>query len=194
MKWTKKDITRLTKLWKKGDKLKMIAVKMGRTTPSIVSKVADLQRKGELPYRHKDGGKGKADDTGTVILKRTHLLGQKMHPDQRKWVNNPAKDWDKLSEYVEKQRPTLGHTTIRIMDVCDEIKAFLVAKNQAYGDSALQPIRIFSKSDASEQLKVRIDDKLNRLMQGNDSIEADEDVVKDLIGYLVLLLIQMKEE
>ena len=43
-----------------------------------------------------------------------------------------------------------------------------------------------------EQLKVRIDDKLNRLLQGNANIEKDEDVIKDLIGYLILLLISME--
>ena len=66
-------------------------------------------------------------------------------------------------------------------------------KNEQYGDSALEPIRIFSKADKHEQLKVRIDDKLNRLVQGNADIESDEDVVKDLIGYLILLLISMKD-
>ena len=45
-----------------------------------------------------------------------------------------------------------------------------------------------------ESLRVRIDDKLSRLMRGNDSIERDEDIVKDLIGYLILLLIMMREE
>ncbi len=74
-----------------------------------------------------------------------------------------------------------------------EIELFLLTKNDQYGDSALAPIRIFSKSDKSEQLKVRIDDKLNRLMQGNASIEKDEDVIKDLIGYLVLLLINIRD-
>jgi hypothetical protein len=69
----------------------------------------------------------------------------------------------------------------------------LLDKNANYGDSALNPIRIFSKADTTEQIKVRIDDKLNRLMQGNDILETDEDVVKDLIGYLVLLLINMRD-
>ena len=71
----------------------------------------------------------------------------------------------------------------------NEINRFLIQKNNQYGDSVLQPIRIFSTSDKTEQIKVRIDDKLNRLMQGNASLESDEDVIKDLIGYLVLLLI-----
>lgn len=65
----------------------------------------------------------------------------------------------------------------------DEITAMLVAKNEAYGDSALNPLRIFSRAGTVEQLRVRIDDKLSRIARGND---AGEDVEKDLIGYLVL--------
>ena len=53
---------------------------------------------------------------------------------------------------------------------------------------------MFSKVNKDEQLKVRIDDKLSRLMRGNDSMEADEDIVKDLIGYLALLLIAMRSD
>ena len=75
----------------------------------------------------------------------------------------------------------------------DEIKTMLLAKNVQYGDSALQPVRVFSTADTNEQIKVRIDDKINRIVQGNDSIESDEDVIQDLIGYLVLLLINMRE-
>jgi hypothetical protein len=78
-------------------------------------------------------------------------------------------------------------TETEIKEVCDEIKDLLVEKNRKYGDSALSPSRIFSKSDAVEQIKVRIDDKLTRLR--NQQSDEDEDVVKDLIGYLVLLRI-----
>jgi hypothetical protein len=66
----------------------------------------------------------------------------------------------------------------------DEIKLILLSKNRKYGDSALSPIRIFSKSDPLEQIDVRIDDKLSRIR--NRSSDEDEDVEKDLIGYLVL--------
>ena len=73
----------------------------------------------------------------------------------------------------------------KISKVCDEIKDMLLEKNRKYGDSALNPIRIFAKSDTVEQIKVRIDDKLNRFknMQEDDT----EDVINDLIGYLILL-------
>jgi hypothetical protein len=70
---------------------------------------------------------------------------------------------------------------------CHAITQMLIEKNIAYGDSALDPVRIFSKSDPAEQLKVRIDDKLSRLMKGTD-YPGDNDI-DDLIGYLVLLKI-----
>lgn len=72
------------------------------------------------------------------------------------------------------------------------IGAMLVEKNRAYGNSALDPIRVFSKADPVEQLKVRLDDKLSRLKRGlgAETSAADaEDVILDLIGYLVLLRI-----
>ena len=66
-------------------------------------------------------------------------------------------------------------------------KNILLIKNIKYGDSALEPVRIFSRADTTEQIKVRIDDKLRRLQNGHES--EDEDVVLDLIGYLILLRI-----
>lgn len=71
-----------------------------------------------------------------------------------------------------------------IGNVCDGIKEMLVKKNQSYGDSAVDPIRIFSKSDNLEQIKVRIDDKLSRISRGSE-FYGDNDL-DDLIGYLVL--------
>ena len=72
--------------------------------------------------------------------------------------------------------------------VLDEIKDLLIAKNQKYGNSALEPLGVFSQLDSREGLLIRIDDKLKRIKNG--SLEKDdEDVINDLIGYLVLLKI-----
>ena len=79
-----------------------------------------------------------------------------------------------------------------IAQVCDEIKNLLIEKNIKYGDSALNPIRILSKSSSTEQILVRIDDKLNRIKQGG-ILEDDEDVVSDLIGYFILLKISLRD-
>jgi hypothetical protein len=71
--------------------------------------------------------------------------------------------------------------------VVSEIQDMLIAKNRAYGDSALEPVRVFSKADTIEQLYVRIDDKLSRVKRGHEY--PGDDTISDLIGYLVLLLI-----
>ena len=88
----------------------------------------------------------------------------------------------------------MTETQLQIACVCDDIKELLLYKNQQYGDSAMNPSRIFSKSSAVEQLLVRIDDKLNRIKKGAGLIATDEDVIQDLIGYLVLLKIGLNKE
>ena len=85
-------------------------------------------------------------------------------------------------------------TQLEIAAVCDDVKELLLYKNKKYGNSALKPSRIFSKSSAVEQLLVRIDDKLNRIQKGAGLIGEDEDVIMDLIGYLVLLKIGLKNQ
>lgn len=74
-----------------------------------------------------------------------------------------------------------------IAEVCDGVKRLLLDKNIQYGDSAIDPIRIFSSASPEEQIKVRIDDKISRLVRGNDLLESDGDIVNDLIGYFILL-------
>lgn len=78
-------------------------------------------------------------------------------------------------------------TQFTIGQVCDEIKEMLIAKNKSYGDSAIDPIRIFSKADNTEQIKIRIDDKLSRISRGTE-FYGDNDI-DDLVGYLILLKI-----
>lgn len=71
-----------------------------------------------------------------------------------------------------------------IADVCDEVKALLLEKNRKYGNSALQPMRVFSRADPIEQINVRLDDKLSRLLTAQ--ADDEEDAEFDLLGYLVL--------
>ena len=72
----------------------------------------------------------------------------------------------------------------QIWSTCHEIAHMLIEKNISYGNSALEPARIFSTADSTEQLKVRIDDKLNRV-KNNQGYAGDNDI-DDLIGYLIL--------
>lgn len=71
-----------------------------------------------------------------------------------------------------------------IISVCDEIRDTLLDKNRKYGNSALEPLRIFSRASAIEQLNVRADDKLSRIASAQD--DDTEDPELDLIGYLIL--------
>lgn len=75
-----------------------------------------------------------------------------------------------------------------IADACDSIKFMLLKKNISYGNSALNPVRIFSNLTSKEGLYARIDDKLSRL-KNNQSYPNDNDI-DDLIGYLVLLKVE----
>jgi hypothetical protein len=74
-----------------------------------------------------------------------------------------------------------------IMRTCLDITEMLIKKNISYGDSALKPARIFAQSDNIEQIKIRIDDKINRV-KNNQGFAGDNDI-DDLIGYLILLKI-----
>jgi len=64
---------------------------------------------------------------------------------------------------------------------------FLKEKNRRYGDAAISPIQIFSKTEADNQICSRIDDKLNRIKNASEIKKND---LSDLFGYCALLLIQ----
>lgn len=90
------------------------------------------------------------------------------------------------NSYIVEGAPS---TQDLIVQECDSIKALLLEKNAKYKDSALHPVRIFSKASPEEQLRVRVDDKLSRIM--NTDVD-DEDSLKDLVGYLIMLMINRR--
>ena len=82
-----------------------------------------------------------------------------------------------------------------ILRECLSVAELLIDKNTRYGNSALEPVRIFSKAGTVEQIRVRIDDKLSRLVRGESIDDAGrEDAERDLLGYLVLLRIAQRRE
>jgi len=78
-------------------------------------------------------------------------------------------------------------TEDKIRAIMGRLENMLIEKNRAYGDSALDPVRIFSKESSVEQIYVRIDDKLSRVQRGHEY--PGDDTIFDLVGYLVLLLV-----
>ena len=79
----------------------------------------------------------------------------------------------------------------KVRKICNDIAEMLIEKNKSYGNSALEPINCFYKGDAGTSIKVRIDDKLSRIMRGNEF--QGDDTIKDLLGYLVLLIISKEK-
>lgn len=96
---------------------------------------------------------------------------------------------DELLRLVVEARQAPSGT--KILSVCLGVARFLIRKNAAYGNSALNPVRVFSKASAEEQILVRLDDKLSRLARGS---AAGEDVLLDIVGYIVLLIAQRQQE
>jgi hypothetical protein len=78
-----------------------------------------------------------------------------------------------------------------ILNTAIDLVDFLCRKNLSYGNSALSPIRIFSSADPLEQIKIRMDDKLNRIAHGAE-FEDDNDY-QDLLGYLLLYFVARRE-
>ena len=72
----------------------------------------------------------------------------------------------------------------KLIAVCDGMKALLLEKNARYGDSAIHPLQVFSRLNPSEGIRIRLDDKLSRVKNGEKLRKND---VADLIGYLALL-------
>ena len=76
----------------------------------------------------------------------------------------------------------------KIIKVSNKVCEMLIEKNNAYGNSALTPVNIFSKGSAVEGLQARIDDKLSRIKNRGLSDDT-EDTLFDLCGYFILLII-----
>lgn len=72
-----------------------------------------------------------------------------------------------------------------------ELERMLLQKNADYGNSALDPVRRFSGASPAEQIRVRMDDKLSRILRGAKDKNYDEDTIMDLAGYLILLMIAL---
>lgn len=96
-----------------------------------------------------------------------------------------------MEEYKELSKDDTFR--LKVGKIAVKVINLLVKKNDQYGDSAFDPMRFFSDLGPDAGLRVRIDDKLSRLMRGSDTIESDIDVIEDLIGYFILLRLTMEE-
>lgn len=81
-------------------------------------------------------------------------------------------------------------TQRKIREITDAMKDLLLYKNQKYGDSAINPKKVFYKGDSTNSILIRLDDKLGRVMSNTEEKPRINDVC-DIIGYCTLLLISM---
>lgn len=120
-----------------------------------------------------------------------------LYPLERQGEGATATDRFEAEAYVIPSEasyvPATEHVWLEVPTSADRIKAaservldLLLEKNQSYGDTALNPLRILSKLDAYEGLAVRADDKLSRLKNAPEAFQ--EDALLDLAGYLILML------
>lgn len=89
-------------------------------------------------------------------------------------------------ETLERALQSSSSTRAAIAEIVVAVGCLLLAKNAAYDNSALQPVECFARGITPKQRRgVRMDDKLSRLMRGDDSAGGERGVV-DLAGYLLL--------
>ena len=140
-------------------------------------------------------------ETGTLYVNESATKEKKMSKCHTcaamKSCSHVGNDVNHCVEYIMDAlpiaQPSQPHAPLEkeIRAECQRMAEFLVAKNRAYGNSAINPMRIFAKrADAALGIDVRIDDKLNRIARG-EAYPGDNDV-KDLAGYFILKMIERR--
>ena len=94
------------------------------------------------------------------------------------------------AQTMESPYGDLPPTQQKIHEIIGAMKDLLLYKNQKYGDSAINPKKIFYKGDSTNSILIRLDDKLGRVMSNTEEKPRINDVC-DIIGYCTLLLISM---
>lgn len=99
-------------------------------------------------------------------------------------LSHDLADANALIQWQQEETSEPGSMRECIEQVCAEMRNFLIAKNGSYGNSVGDPVRIFSTAGPLEQINIRIDDKISRMMRGH-GMPTDNDEI-DLTGYLLL--------
>lgn len=120
---------------------------------------------------------------------------------QDKWVRIPKTGSNEelithpvllTNEYIREHMDEALYTDTqqKLIDVLNGMKSLLLYKNRKYGDSAINPKKIFYKGDSTNSILIRLDDKIGRVMSNPDDKPRVNDVA-DIIGYCTLLLVSM---
>lgn len=74
----------------------------------------------------------------------------------------------------------------KIDNIINGIKSILKTKNANYGNAAMVPLNAFYKGNSATSISIRIDDKIQRIL--NSEKKRKNDIV-DLLGYIILFTI-----
>lgn len=110
--------------------------------------------------------------------------------DGTEWTSLTGRAQDEWIRIPKKKAIELTDTQQKLIDVLDGMKNLLLYKNKKYGDSAINPKKIFYKGDSTNSILIRLDDKIGRVMSNPDDKPRVNDVA-DIIGYCTLLLVSM---
>ena len=121
---------------------------------------------------------------------------ERISPDGKNWEQKhnddllPQIEAQLYAKSLENPWGDLPPTQRKIHEIMGAMKDLLLYKNQKYGDSAINPKKIFYKGDSTNSILIRLDDKIGRVMSNTEEKPRVNDVC-DIIGYCVLLLISM---
>lgn len=89
-------------------------------------------------------------------------------------------------ESIMKINDAIDDITDALCFQCDELRNMLLEKNEQYGNAAMDPLRVYvdEKVEAIDSMFARMDEKLSQALRGN---QGGEDVLKDMIGILILI-------
>lgn len=89
------------------------------------------------------------------------------------------------SEDRKMQVSDVNKDMVTLINIMNNLTSLLIYKNYMYGNSALNPVNIYSQEPADKQLFIRLDDKLKRIKNSSEKRKND---FADNIGYIVLLM------
>ena len=116
----------------------------------------------------------------TAITKLKECVTKELDEEYEELTDDERLNFDFDVTYSEK-----------ISLMYDSLKELQLKKNADYGDSVFLDINVFGESISAKQgVLARIADKIKRLESKDLKVdESKKDTIKDLIGYLVALLI-----
>ena len=170
-----------------------------RATNDVAMKCEEAEKKfrerglkAKVWYEEKEGVYKCSDETGLwESADGTKWDRVKDAPDS---VNDVTMDTvrDELFADLMSKSPwgDLPPTQQKIHEILGAMTDLLLYKNQKYGDSAINPKKIFYKGDSTNSILIRLDDKIGRIMSNTEEKPRVNDVA-DIIGYCTLLLISM---